>query len=86
MDSKVIQIRNTDAAVSMLSMPLLVESKQAPAKCTLVFHRYGSNYFLSEVKIEGTRDGYRLPETKAEKEIRAQNGPATNEILLASRE
>ena len=86
MDSKVIQIRNTDAAVAMLSMPILVESKQAPAKCTLVFHKYGSNYFLSEVKIEGTRNGYQLPETKAEREIRAQNGPATNEILLASRE
>jgi hypothetical protein len=52
----------------------------------LVFHKYGSNYFLSEVKIEGTRNGYQLPETKAEREIRAQNGPATNEILLASRE
>jgi hypothetical protein len=70
MDSKVIQIRNTDAAVNMLSMPLLVESKQAPAKCTLVFHRYGSNYFLSEIKIAGTRM-YRLPETKARRKLSA---------------
>ena len=86
MDSKVIAIRNRDAAVNMLSMPLSAESKQAADHCSLVFHKYGSNYFLSEIKIAGTTSGYRLPETKAEKEIRAQNIPATNEILLASRE
>jgi hypothetical protein len=65
---------------------LSIEAKQAADHCSLVFHKYGSNYFLSEIKVAGTANGYRLPETKAEKEIRAQNGPATNEILLASRE
>ena len=86
MDSKVIQIRSRDSRVNILSMPLLVEAKKAPADCTLVFHKYGSNYFLSEVRLAGTANGYRLPETKAEKEMRAQNIPATSEILLASRE
>jgi hypothetical protein len=86
MDSKVIQIRSSDSRVNILSMPLLVETKKAAADCTLVFHKYGSNYFLSEVRLAGTANGYRLPETKAEKEMRAQNIPATSEILLASRE
>jgi len=83
-DAKILFIRNTDAAVGMFSNISLVEAKKAPGDCTLVFHKYGNRYFLSGVNIADSPIGYRLPESKAEAETRAQNGPATEEILLAS--
>jgi hypothetical protein len=83
-DAKILLIRNTEAAVGMFSNISLVEAKKAAGGCTLVFHKYGNRYFLSGVNIEDTRIGYRLPESKAEAEMRAQNVPATEEILLAS--
>jgi hypothetical protein len=86
MNSSVLQIRNTAAGVSMFTMPSPAASKKISKDYTLVFHRYGNNYFLTEVTIAGMRNGYQLPETKAEAELRARNVPATNEILLASRE
>jgi hypothetical protein len=85
MDSRILQLRNIDAGVSMLTLHTLIEGKKS-SDCKLVFHKYGSSYFLAEVTIDGMRNGYLLPETKAEKEFRAQNVPVTNEILLASRE
>ena len=35
------------------------------------------------MKIEGTRTMYRLPESKAEMELRTQNAPMSEQILLA---
>jgi hypothetical protein len=86
MNSSILQIRNTDAGVSMFTMPSAATSKKISRDYTLVFHKYGNNYFLAEVTITGRREGYRLPVTKAEAELRAHNVPATNEILLASRQ
>jgi hypothetical protein len=40
-------------------------------------------YFLAEVKVEDSRIIYRLPESKAEAELQAQNVKAPDEILLA---
>ncbi len=53
------------------------------ASNVLVFHKYGHRYFLTEVKVEGSRTTYRLPESKAEAELQAQNVNAPDEILLA---
>jgi len=86
MNSSILQIRNTDASVNMFALPTAAASKKISKAYTLVFHKYGNNYFLAEVTIAGMRNGYRLSETKAEAELRARNVPATNEILLASRE
>ncbi len=84
MDAKVLTIRNTDAAIGLFSTTSVVESKKTAGDCRLVFHKYGNSYFLSGVRIAGARTGYQLPEGKAEAEMRAQNGPATEETLLAS--
>ena len=52
----------------------------------MVFHRYGDRYFLAELRIGDSGTVYTLQPTKLEKEFRAQNLAATEEILLASRE
>ena len=82
--SGVLWIQNADAKVGLLSAPLIDPSSEPARSCALVFHRYNNRYFLSEIKIEGSTIAYRLPESKSEAEMRAQNVTATEEVLLAS--
>lgn len=82
--SGVLLIQNADANISLVSMPQMNETKKPAGSCALVFHRYNNRYFLSGIKIEGSRITYRLPESKTEAELRAQNTTATDEIRLAS--
>ena len=84
MDGRVLMIHNTAASVGLFSTTSPVEAKKAAGTYALVFHRYRNSYFLTGVKIAGTRTSYKLPESKGEAEMRAQNGAATEEILLAS--
>lgn len=50
----------------------------------LTFHRYGDQYFLTEVRVGNSRSIYTFKPTKLEKELRAQSVSETEEILLAS--
>jgi hypothetical protein len=83
-DTNSLMIRNIGAAVGMFSAASLRDAKEVAGNYALVFHRYGNSYFLSGVKIAGTRTGYRLPQSKAEAEMRARNVTPTEEIVLAS--
>jgi len=57
---------------------------RAAGDYALVFHKYANRYFLAEVRIaDGTV--YMLPQSKLERELRAQNMPTRKEVLLASR-
>jgi hypothetical protein len=79
-------IRNVAARVSLISPALSGETKKVATDYTMVFHKYGDRYFLSALRVAGSRNFYRIPESKAERELRAQNVSATDEILLASKE
>ncbi|HET6180300.1 MAG TPA: hypothetical protein VFE61_25485 [Candidatus Sulfotelmatobacter sp.] len=85
MDLKTLVIRNGEASVSLFTTAQADETKTAAANYALVFHKYGNRTFLWGMKIAGSRILYRLPESKAEAELRAQNVPATEQTLLASR-
>jgi len=86
MDGKTMMISNEGSKVSLFSASSLTEDKQLASHYALVFKQYGDRYFLSEIKIEGSKIGYSFPESKAEAELRAQNVSATQETLLASLE
>lgn len=53
-------------------------------RSVLVFERYGSQYFLSEIRIAGSNLSYKLPKSRAEAELRAQSAPASQLTVLAS--
>lgn len=78
-----LAMRNQKAKVNLFAGVLRVETKKPAATTALVFHKYGHRYFLWEVKVEGSRTMYQLPQSRAEAELRAQNVQATEEILLA---
>jgi hypothetical protein len=82
-ENDTLAMRNRKANVNMLANFERVEAKKPATTDALVFHKYGNRYFLWEVKLEGSQTMYRLPESRAEAELRAQNVQATEEILLA---
>jgi hypothetical protein len=84
MNGKNLMIRNAEAKVALFSPWSPTEGRQPASNYALVFNHYGDRYFLSGIRIEGSKMTYRLPESKAEAELRAQNISATEETLAAS--
>jgi len=79
-----LMIRNADANVSRYSIVATSSDQTGTAKTALIFHKYGDRYFLSGLELAGSHAIYWLPAGKAETELRAQNAPVTEEILLAA--
>lgn len=79
----VLLIQNADAKVGVFSLPQIDETRKPAGSCVLVFHRYNNRYFLSEIKVEGSTTVYRLPVSKTEAELQAQNVSESDEVLVA---
>lgn len=84
MNSLTLSIRDSEGKLGVFSPAIMDETKHAAASYALVFKCYGDKYFLSGIRLEGSKTTYRLPESKAEAEIRAQNVFVTERILLAA--
>jgi hypothetical protein len=84
MDGTTLMIRNAGAKVGLFASASRVETRNAAGAYAMVFHKHGNQYFLRGIKLQGSRMTYQLPESKAEAELRAQNVPVTEEVLLAS--
>jgi hypothetical protein len=84
MDGKTLAISNANSRVKLLSSSSREESRENAPRFALVFKQYGDRYFLSGIKLEGSKITYRLPESKAEAELRARNVTATEDTQLAS--
>jgi hypothetical protein len=76
-------VRNVAARTSVLTLAEPETPKADTGAYALVFHRYGDRYFLTAIE-QGGRMIDSLPESSGEKEMRAQNVPAAEEVLLAS--
>jgi hypothetical protein len=83
LDPRTLVIRNSSAGASLFSSSTMGNVKEASRTNAMVFHKYGNRYFLAGVKLEGSNVVYKLPEGRAEAELRAQNIPAGEETLLA---
>ena len=77
-------IRDASAKQAVMLMARQDEIKSTPKEYTLVFHQYGDRCFLSAIKLAGSRIAYRLPENKAEAELRAQSGTKNEQTIVAS--
>jgi len=51
--------------------------------CKLVFHHYGSSYFLSQVWVTGNTLGRQLLPSRAERELAARAATAENTVVAA---
>jgi len=76
-------IRNTDGRGAELVVAGYLSSTRPPAAAQLVFHRYGNQYFLSQ--IWGLGSGKLLFPAKAEKELMANSAKAETTTVAARR-
>jgi hypothetical protein len=83
--SNIVAVRNVQTGVSALAMG----RRESPTKKTdkLIFHRYGSQYFLTAILGSRGSDGMVLPATKQEKESQVAYASANsgNTIEIASK-
>jgi hypothetical protein len=83
--SNVVMVRNVQTGTSVLAMG----RPESPSKKTdkLIFHRYGSQYFLTAILGSRGSQGMVFPATKQEKELQVAHAPANsgNNIEIASR-
>ncbi len=78
-----MSIQSTDNKVINTVLPHSCESVEAQKTSKLVFHRYGSQYFLAQIWREGDNRGQELPKSGRESEI-AMDYPVQNVVVVAS--
>jgi hypothetical protein len=83
--SDIVVVRNDQTGASALALGL----PQSPAKKTnkLIFHRYGSQYFLTAILGSEGSQGFILPATRQEKALQVAQASAikANNVEIASR-
>jgi hypothetical protein len=79
----ILVISNFDSRRGALAVSSQDQATQTAANSVLVFKHYGNQYFLSEIRLAGSNQTYKLPASRAEAELRAQNAPSSQQTLLA---
>src|SRR5215472_11089371 len=74
-----VHSEKADAMASFFTQP--VEKLDSRDSAQLVFHRYGSRYFLYEVWRGDPHNGLQLSESKFEREMKARKGAPTENIV-----
>jgi hypothetical protein len=65
----VLQINSVDGAGVLTRLTLPVATNNPKEKSTLVFHRYGDQYFLFQVWPAGGSVGRALPKSRSERDV-----------------
>src|SRR6185503_12132722 len=65
----VVQIRSTDLHSNLVRFTIPVLASTPAKNSSLVFRRYGDEYFLAEIWPMDSETGRELPKTRAEREL-----------------
>jgi hypothetical protein len=76
-------IESPDGKVVQAFLPNACASPQAQKTTKLVFHRYGSHYFLAQIWKAGNDRGQELPASGLETEV-ARDYPAKSVVVVAT--
>jgi hypothetical protein len=68
-DDTVLSISEVDGGLRAIPMSHAVQTLQAKDKATLVFHRYGDQYFLFQVWPAGETTGRQFSKSRSERDI-----------------
>jgi hypothetical protein len=84
--SSVIMISNHDQNVGALSV-VNQDSKKSPNGGKLLFHKYGGQYFLSEILCDSANMNFQIPTSKREKTAQLQQARlgTSGDTLIAAR-
>lgn len=78
-DEKSLLVRSLDNQLTALISTNAVEASTEQAEARLVFHKYGDQYFLSQVWNAGSLAGRELPQSKAERSVIREQKPTQKE-------
>jgi hypothetical protein len=78
-----LAISNRESNRSAIRLTNAVHAPKASSKGKLVFHRYGQNYFLSEVWCGGDSTGRQLLKSKQERTMESQLAAISSKSELA---
>jgi hypothetical protein len=78
-----IHLKNTSSDEQTLVLPHAAEAANPSSESKLVFHRYGSAYFLYQIWREGSTAGSELPKSSREAELARLYG--SRSVLIAAK-
>ncbi len=73
-DSKEMLISSVDASTRVFQSTFGAQVVTPKNESTLVFHKYGDQYFLEQIWTGGEQEGTQLPESRDERSARRQLG------------
>jgi hypothetical protein len=82
--SNTLLFKSDNMKAGVLIMPRVSESAKVPEASQLVFHRYGGEYFLREIRVKGNHEGRQLPMSRREAEMAKNQANDENTIVVAS--
>jgi len=82
--SKALVIHNRDARIQMVTLANSAEKLETSSTTCLMFHRYGSRYFLSQIWVAGDKSGREFKMSRHEAEVATNTEPRQDVIVLAS--
>lgn len=82
-ETHVLEIRSANGRIASIFEAQYAETGQIPNEATLVFDRFGDQYFLSQIWSSETKAGYQLPKTKAEERLESNGMHAEHRSILA---
>jgi hypothetical protein len=69
-DSKTMLVSNVDASTHVFQSTFGTQVPTTKNESTLVFHKYGDQYFLEQIWSGGEKEGAQVPESRSERTIR----------------
>jgi len=79
----IVTIGSSDGKITGFVSSLGTISLRAQTHSRLIFNRYGNQYFLSQIWIEGTTSGAELYQTPAEREAALKAAAARTSIIAS---
>jgi hypothetical protein len=71
-DSKLMSVSSVEASTRMFQLTIGARVLTPKNESTLVFNKYGDQYFLEQIWSGGEQDGTQVPESRSERTIRRQ--------------
>jgi hypothetical protein len=71
-DSKIMLVTSVEANTSVFQSTFGTQVLTPKNESTLVFHKYGDQYFLEQIWLGGEQEGTQLPESRSERTIQQQ--------------
>jgi|SRR4029434_9252798 hypothetical protein len=71
-DNRIMLVRSRDASSHVFQSTSVAQVLTPKDESTLVFHKYGDQYFLEQIWSGGEQEGTQVPESRSERTIRRQ--------------